>query len=397
MVKHYDLTYIYFNQVMIEEVMKKLDLSMTSGPEGVPSILLNKCSESLSFPLFLLWHKSLQCGHFPVRLKDAFINPGLKSGGNKNNPASWRPIALTSQISKFFEKIMKIQIMNHLEANDHIGKFQFGFRKGKSCLSQMIKFYDDITEHLENGLNIDTIYLDMEKAFDRVDLGLLAHRIKENHIFGKVGLWLNSFITNRRQQVLANGKLSGITNNISGVPQGTVLGPVLFLLIIESLGKMDLNCDLSSFADDTKIMALIKSIEDALKLQEDVLKLNDWQKINNMTFNDHKFMLLQFGTNYNLSQEYNYLTPNEDNVILPSNDIRDLGIQISCDGTYKDHISKIISKSNQRISLLLRTFQTREPSLMRQLWRQYVQPIIDYCSQMWCPIEGGQIMRLGHS
>ena len=134
--------------------------------------------------------------------------------------------------------------MNHLEINEHIGKFQYGLRKGKSCLSQMIKFYDDITEHLENGTNVDTIYLDMEKAFDHVDLGLLGHRLKENHIFGKIGLWLLNFITNRRQQVLTNGHLSKITNNISGVPQGTVLGPVLFLLIIESLGNLDLNCDL---------------------------------------------------------------------------------------------------------------------------------------------------------
>ena len=149
-----------------------------------------------------------------------------------------------------------------------------------------------------------------------------------------------------------------------------VLGPVLFLLIIESLGNLNLDCDLISFADDTKLMSPIKTIEDAMKFQEIVLKLNEWQKENNMTFNDHKFMLIQFGSNYNLINDYNYITPNEDNLILPSNDIRDLGVQISCNGSYDDHISKIISKANQRISLLLRTFNTRNPTLMKQLWRQ---------------------------
>ena len=126
-------------------------------------------------------------GVFPHILKDAFIIPQLKPGRKKENPASWRPIAITSQISKVFEKLVKIHLMNHLENNNNLGSFQYGFRKKKSCLSQMLLYYEEITQNLEDGVNTDNIFLDMEKAFDKVDQGLLAHRIKEKQIIGKWG------------------------------------------------------------------------------------------------------------------------------------------------------------------------------------------------------------------
>jgi len=141
-------------------------------------------------------------------------------------------------------------------------------------------------------------------------------------------------------------------------------------------------------------MTKINNFDDALKLQDCVQILNQWQIDNNMLFNDHKFMLLQFGRNSNLQNQYNYVTPNMDNIISPSNDVRDLGVQISADGSYTDHISKVINKMKQRIGFILRTFTSRDPYLLKQLWKIYIQPLADYCSQLWSPREGGLLIRL---
>ena len=122
----------------------------------------------------------------------------------------------------------------------------------------MLIYFEEITQNLENGINTENIFLDMEKAFDQVDQDLLAHRIKEKHIIGKIGIWLNTFISNRNQRVLANGSLSLNSKIISGVLQGTVIGPILFLLIIESLRHLDLDCDMMSFVDNIKIKLILK-------------------------------------------------------------------------------------------------------------------------------------------
>ena len=143
--------------------------------------------------------------------------------------------------------------MNFLESNGLLGQFQFGFRKGRSCLSSMLEYYDKIVQSVEAGFNVDSVYLDFEKAFDKVDHGLLCHRLKEKRIWGKTGIWLADFLKNRVQKVIANGEVSSYEKIISGVPQGSVLGPLLFLLVINSIGDLDINLFMSCFADDTKI------------------------------------------------------------------------------------------------------------------------------------------------
>ena len=140
-------------------------------------------------------------------------------------------------------------------------------------------------EHIEVGGNIDSLFLDFENAFDKVDHGLLCHRIKEKNINDFTGRWIADFLKNRHQYVLANGKLSTKEPITSGVPQGSVLGPILFLLIIDSIGDLDKRLTIGCFADDTKMFYSINSLEDASFFQDCIEKLNQWQIENNMTFN----------------------------------------------------------------------------------------------------------------
>ena len=204
---------------------------------------------------------------------------------------------------------MKEFIMSHLENGGHLGDHQFGFRAKRSCLAQLLRYYEDILKNIEEGFNQDSIFLDFEKAFDKVDFGILCHRLMEKKIGGKVGIWLRYFLMGRTQRVIANGEASQISKMISGVPQGTVLGPVLFLLIIDSLGDLKLNATIMSFADDSKITMPIHNIEDALTLQECLEKLDKWQTYNIMCFNASKFNVLQMGKTHDLKEDYNYITP----------------------------------------------------------------------------------------
>ena len=140
---------IHIDQDKIEKIMSNFDATNAMEPEGIPVILLKKCCKSLSLPLTILCRKSLKIGKISPRLKASYIHPQLKQGGKRSNPVSWRPIALTSQLSKVFEKYLKEVIMNHLEQNNLLGDHQFGFRSKRSCLAQMLSYYEKFSKKLK--------------------------------------------------------------------------------------------------------------------------------------------------------------------------------------------------------------------------------------------------------
>ena len=180
---------------------------------------------------------------------------------------------MTSGLIKIFERVLKEFIQSHLDVNDLLSNFQHGFRANRSCLSQLLIFNNNLLKILEDGDNCDVIYLNISKAFDCVDIGVPGHRLKQMGIKGLIGTWILEFLTNRKQAVFANNYLSEFTDVLSGVPQGTVLGPILFLILIQSLDELQLDSIMASFADDTKILNRIQSEADVLKMQDSLDKL----------------------------------------------------------------------------------------------------------------------------
>ena len=325
-------------------------------------------------------------------LKQAFVIP-VHKGGSRSLPSNFRPVSLTSHIMKTFERVVREVLVSHLEANQKLNTNQHGFRSRRSCLSQLLQHQDQILSILEEGDNVDSIYLDFSKAFDKVDIGILCHKLRSMGISGKLGIFIYNFLNGRNQVVLANGVKSNLSEVKSGVPQGTVLGPILFLILINDI---DVNIDskVSLFADDTRIMRKVKLEDDVEDLQADLQKLYQWQEDNNMAFNGSKFEVLRYGKNTTLKDSTFYLTPNYENIIEEKESLRDLGIIMANDASFSQHIEKVCSKVKQKSGWIMRTFQTRKTWFMKMMWKTLVQGHVDYCSQLYFPHKSSDMEKL---
>ena len=212
-------------------------------------------------------------------------------------------------------------------------------------------------------------------------------------ISGKIGKWIHSFLTGRKQSVVVNGSKSPPADVLSGVPQGSVLGPILFLILIGDIDKNVAHSFLSSFADDTRIGRGVKSAQDAALLQEDLLQVYDWAAANNMDFNTSKFDLLRYGNDTDLKCSTSYLS-NLDTKILEKQHVKDLGIIMSNNADFKEHIVKVSETVRDLSAWILRSFKSRSPTVMLQLWKSIVIPHLDYCSQLWNPHYVASIQQL---
>ena len=196
---------------------------------------------------------------------------------------------------------------------------------------------------------------------------------------GKILEWIKSFLTSRTQRVMVNGYLSQPAPVISGVPQGSVIGPLLFLILIGDIDQDIATSFISSFADDTRLSRALSGVTDASALQTDLEKVYQWAIDNNMVFNTKKFETLRYGTDDVLKAIISYTSP--DGSIIPDKDhLRDLGVTMSANGSFRQHISEMCQAARNMCSWILRTFQSRSPELMLTLWTNLVLPILDYCS-----------------
>ena len=389
------LSLITFSDSELEAAMRELPSNAAAGPDGFPAILLKKCCSALCSPLASIWRKSLIEGKVPSICKQALIIP-VHKGKSRSLPQNYRPIALTSHLVKVFEKVVRQNLVRFMDQHELFNHSQHGFRGGRSCLSQLLNHIDRITSLLERGNAVDVIYLDFAKAFDKVDIGITLRKLKSLGIRGQLGRWLTSFLLDRQQTVAVDGHQSLSRPVISGVPQGSVLGPFLFLVLIGDIDGEVVTSFLSSFADDTRIGHHIADDEDAQQLQSDLEKVYKWAKNNNMEFNADKFELLRYKSHqHNLAPASTVRYKSSSGTIINEKEhISDLGINLSSDTTFSYHIDKKISAMKCKVSWILRTFRTRADIPMLTLWKQLVLSEHDYCCQIWNPTKVGEIQAL---
>ena len=231
-------------------------------------MLIKECKNSLLSPLKLIFEKSIQEAKIPEICKLAHVTAIFKSG-SKSKSENYRPISLTSVPGKIMERLIRDEIVDHMKQNQLFSKSQDGFLAGRSCTTQLLEFLEDITTALDQGDDVDVIYLDFCKAFDKVPHKRLLKKLWEYGIRGNVHAWVKDFLTNRSQLVKINGASSEPVNVTSGVPQGSVLGPILFLIYINDLPDT-IAAIIKLFADDAKVYRSISTVENVNEVQNSV-------------------------------------------------------------------------------------------------------------------------------
>ena len=381
-----------FSEQQMTEAIDEVSSNSAPGPDRFPALMLKNCKTNLAKPLCILWRRSLDTGYIPTLLKSSTITPIYKDGP-KHLAKNYRPVALTSHLIKVFEKLLRNHLIQYIESHGLMNPNQHGFRAGRSCLSQLLQHFDQVTRLLEQGKNVDVVYLDFGKAFDKLDFQITLQKLLKLGITGKLHKWIESFLTGRKQRVVVQQHLSSETDVISGVPQGSVLGPLLFLVMISDIDAHTTTSFVSSFADDTRVMAGTSSSQDVTYMQNDLNIIYQWAQNNNATFNAGKFECLRYGRNQDLIASTAYLS-NSATPIACSTSVRDLGVTMSSDATFNEHISKICTAASLKCGWILRTFKTRERLPLLILWKALVLPTLDYCCQLWTPAALGLIQRI---
>ena len=382
------LNNIYFSDYIVAQKIGKIKNSCSPGYDGFTATPLKKMKNFIAKPLSMLFSISMASGVLPSIWKKAIIIPIFKKG-DKSNSANYRPISLTSIICKIMESIIKDNILSYLNRNDLIYSKQYGFMPKKSTNAQLLTYFNDISSHLLNGCQVDSIYLDYSKAFDSIVHGKLLYKLEKYGITGNLLVWLASFLVDRQQMVKVNYSYSDWSTVLSGVPSGSVLGPILFLIYIDDLS----NCspDLKSlylFADDAKCFSVIKSSHDCMIFQNSLVDISNWSNLWQLNLSPDKCQVISF-THHQNSFVFNYSVNSIP--LLRVNNVVDLGINFSQNLSFSPHIKDTCNKARRKASIILNCFKSKNKVILYKAFTTFVRPILEYCSNLWNPFRKSEI------
>lgn len=369
----------FMDESSVRNYLRKLKFSYKYGPDKVPSCVLIKCADALTFPLTMLFNLSIKFGFFPEIWKNSYIIPLFKSG-SKTEIANYRGIAKLCTIPKLFEKLVCDHLSHHVSSL--VSPCQHGFRKGYSTITNLLEFTSLVNRGFLNKKQTDVVYTDFSKAFDKVNHLLL---IKKLHLMGfsRNSLnWIQSYLTNRKQNVIFKNVISKSILVKSGVPQGSHLGPLLFSLFINDLPNVIKYSSILMYADDVKIFYSYNNYNDHKFLQEDLNSLYSWCNVNLMklNFKKCKYMCFFRRSHYNVGY---YLGCCElDNVLT----FTDLGILMDPKLNFIQHITLTVSKARSMLGFIKRwAKEFDDPYITKQLFTSLVRPILEYGSIIWDP------------
>ena len=375
-----NISEIVITPEMVKARLETLNKFKSCGPDNEHPHVLKETAASICVPLSVIFNDSLRSGETPSDWRKANVTPIFKKG-DRNNPANYRPVSLTSQVCKVMESIVRGKIVDHLNEHNLLSERQHGFREGRSCLSNLLTTLEEWTNILDGADCVDVAYLDFSKAFDLVSHKHLLLKLEKYGINGDIGRWIQAFLENRKQKVVIRGNESEELDVLSGVPQGSVLGPILFLIFINDLPDCT-TCPVCLFADDSKVYNRVPRETNGKpelanahnNLQEDLQRLHEWATKWKMSFNVNKCKVMHIGYD-NPNHQYNL----NGEVLASTTEEKDLGIVIDNELKFAKHIKGIVGKANRMIGLIKISFGTLDDEMFSNLYNTLIRPLLEYC------------------
>lgn len=372
---------INIHEEMVASLINKLPLNLVSGPDNLPNVFLRKCSTNLIKPITSLLKMSFMNAKVPDIWRCSYIRPVFKNG-SKNDVSNYRGVAIQCCIIKLLDSL----IANHLNMylRNIISEHQHGFIIGRSTISNLTEFTSSIRSGMKSHNQVDSIYLDISKAFDSVDTQLLCHKLQIMNLNYKILNWIEAYLKNRQQIVKINSQSTSKPVNVtSGVGQGYPIGATLFIMFLMDLPYYIEDSMIHLFADDSKISKAINSIDDCKVLQNDLTSAKYFFDINCLKLNVNKTKQITY-CNKKTSLIHNYSLENR--FIERVHEIKDLGIIMNNKMTFNNHIEYAISKAKSRLTWIKRySREFDDPWAIKRLYETFVLPLVEYGSVIWSP------------
>ena len=386
---HGEMDDIQISTQGIEKLLLNLKPHKAAGPDNIRPIVLKELHKEIAPILQKLFTVSLSSGRLPDIWKHANVAPVYKKGP-RADPANYRPISLTSILCKTLEHIVASSIVKHFTKHDLFYELQHGFREKRSCQTQLVMLVEDLMRAANQKQQTDLILLDFSKAFDKVNHEKLILKLHNHGIRGNTLKWIKNFLDNRTQSVVVNGSVSDSIPVSSGVPQGSVLGPLLFLVYINDL-PVGLKSRARLFADDTAVYLSIKSAAEASQLQDDLRLLEKWEAQWDMHFNPSKCQVIHI-TKKKIPLDTQYIL--HGTVLEAVSSAKYLGVTLSDDLSWNTHIDNITKKASQTLGFIRRNLKVRSEKVKLAAYKTLVRPQLEYCSPVWSPHQVTKITQL---
>ena len=375
-------------------IIDKLDCTKGLGPHSIPTNIFKVIKLIVSESLVDIINMSFNTGIYIDKLKVSQVIPVYKGKGNNLNCCNYRPISLLSNIDKIVEKLMHKRLYSFLSKNKIIYNLQFGFRKNHSTTHALIYLTENIRKALDENSYCSGVFVDLQKAFDTVDHNILLYKLNHYGVRGVENNWFRSYLSNRKQFVCINGTDSEETFVQYGVPQGSVLGPLLFLLYINDLNRALKYCNTIHFADDTSLLLKNKSLKKMKKyLNRDLINLSNWLAANNISLNASKTELLIFRhpnkiINYNLKVKLN------GKLLRPTNHVKYLGTYIDSHLNWNYNTNILAAKLSRSLGMLSKIRHYVNPETLRSIYFAIFSSHLSYGSIIWAQNANNNVKRI---